>query len=115
MNFILFIHSGGFGGLGGCGGLGGFGGLGSFGGLGGLGGLGGFGGIGGGPICGIPIGFGVTTTVGGFDPYENEFIGGGGGYGPYLGATGIPPRGVAGVGGAANRLLHRGPYARGYL
>jgi hypothetical protein len=48
---------GGFGGgLGGCG-LGGFGG--------GLGGLGG--GFGGGPqvLCGVPIGFGVTTTVGG--------------------------------------------------
>lgn len=101
------------------GGLGGFGGgLGGFG-----GGLGGFGG-GLGPICGVPIGFGVTTTVGGFDPYTDDLYGGGlglGGYGstlgygsaaPYLGPTGIPPRGVAGIGGAFNRAVGRGPYRR---
>jgi hypothetical protein len=98
VNFILHTYSGGIGGLGG---------LGGFGGLGGLGGLGGV-------ICGVPIGFGVTTTIGGSGPYgeellmEEPF-----GYGPYLGPTGVPPRGVAGTGGAINRALHRGPY-RGY-
>jgi len=84
---------------------------------GGLGGLGGFGGLGGiGPICGVPIGFGVTTTVGGFEPYGEELYGGGLGYGTALGygATGIPPRGVSGAGGAFNRALGRGPYARRY-
>jgi len=79
-----------------------------------LGGIGGIGGLGGGPICGVPIGFGVTTTAGGLRGYEEELYGGGGGlgYGPYLGPTGVPPPGVAGVGGAVNRALHRGPYRR---
>jgi hypothetical protein len=78
---------------------------GGIGGLGGLGGLGGGGGLGG--ICGVPIGFGVTTTVGGFedDVYP-------GGYGSALGYGAVPPRGVAGVSGAFNRALHRGPYRR---
>jgi hypothetical protein len=52
--------------------------IGSVCGLGGLGGLRGIGGPGG-IIRGIPIGFGVTTTVGGF------------------GEPGIPPRGVGGI------------------
>lgn len=52
--------------------------------------------------------------MGGFDPYTDELYGGGLGYGTALGygATGIPPRGVAGVGGAFNRALGRGPYRR---
>ncbi len=79
---------------------------------GGLGGLGG--GLGG--ICGVPIGFGVTTTVGGLNPYTDDLYGGGLGYGSALGygPTGIPPPGVSGVGGAFNRALGRGPYRRGY-
>lgn len=99
------------------GGLGGFGGLGGGGGgglccpSGGLGGIGGLGGLGG-PLCAVPIGFGVTTTAGGLNPYTSDVLLGGGGYGPYRGAPGIPPRGVAGIGGAFNRALNRGPYAR---
>lgn len=98
------------------GGLGGYGGgFGSFGG-GGLGaygsGMGGGGGFGG--ICGVPIGFGVTTTVGGIDPYTDDLYGGGLGYGSTLGygAAGVPRPGVGGVGGAFNRALNRGPYRR---
>ena len=122
---------GGFGGGNPCAGIGG--GIGGFGGgLGGLGGgfgggnpcagigggIGGFGGgfgggIGGGPIMGIPIGFGVTTTLGGAFT-SDIFPGAGVGYGPYLGPTGVPPPGVAGVGGAINRALHTGPYSRPY-
>ena len=109
---------GGMGGLGGglCGGglsgIGGMGGLGGLGGLGGgLGGLGGLGGGLGGPICGIPIGFGVTTTAGGLNPYTSDILlGGATPYGPYLGPTGIPPRGVGGLGGAVNRTFGSGPY-----
>jgi hypothetical protein len=77
INFILSIYIGSVGGLGG---------------LGGLGGIRGPGGI----IRGVPIGFGVTTTVGGFGP------------------TGIPPPGVGGVRGAFNREFRRGPYRRGF-
>ena len=74
------------------------------------------GGLGGGfgGICGVPIGFGVTTTVGGVDPYTDDLYGGGLGYGSTLGygAAGVPPPGVGGVGGAFNRALNRGPYRR---
>jgi len=79
------------------------------------GGLGGFGG-GFGPICGVPIGFGFTTTVGGLDPYAEDIYAGGPGYGASLGygPTGNPPRGVGGVSGAFNRALNRGPYRRPY-
>ncbi len=84
--------------------------------VGGLGGLGGFGGIGGpgGIIGGVPIGFGVTTTAGGFDPFIDDIYGGSLGYGPGFGAGGIPPPGVGGVRGAFNREFHRGPYRRGF-
>ncbi len=79
---------------------------------------GGLGGFGAGPICGVPIGFGITTTVGGLNPYEDDlYLGGGGlGYGSTLGygPTGIPPRGVSGVGGAFNRAFGRGPYRQRY-
>lgn len=56
----------------------------------------------------------MTTTIGGgFDPYTDDLLYGGGyAAGPYLGPTGIPPPGVAGAGGAINRALHRGPYRR---
>lgn len=70
-------------------------GLGAYGG--GFGGLGSFGG-GMGPISGVPIGFGVTTTVGGFDQYTDDFeyYGGGPEFGnlpPY--APPMMPRGPA--------------------
>lgn len=101
---LLLFSSGALGGLGGFGGgLSGFG-----------GGLGG--GFGGAPICGVPIGFGMTTTVGGLNPYTDDIYAGGVGYGASLGygPTGVPPPGVAGVSGAFNRALHRGPYRRPY-
>lgn len=100
----------GFGGLSGLGAFGGgFGsGFGSgFGGMGGgiccppsgFGGLGGFGG-GLGAIQGVPIGFGVTTTVGGYGDYTDDL---------YAGPAGYVP---AGPGGFFNRGLNRGPYGR---
>jgi len=98
-----FPLGGGASGLGAYGGsLGGFGG-GSFPGLGGgfgggsFPGLGGgFGGLGAGPICGVPIGFGLTTTVGGFNPYTDDIYATGGGYGTALGYG--PSRGGFGHG-----------------
>ena len=87
------------------GGLGGYGGLGGFGG--GLGG--GFGG-GLGGICGVPIGFGVTTTVGGLD-YTDDILPGGLGYGSTLGYGAARPVGGLG-GGAFNRGFGRRPYGR---
>ena len=95
-----FVFSGGLGGLGG-----------GFGGLSGLGGLGGLGG-GLGAISGVPIGFGVTTTVGGLNPYTDDLYGGNLGYGPSLGYA--PARGAGGIGGVINRALNRGPYRRPY-
>ncbi len=53
----------------------------------------------GGPICGVPIGFGVTTTAGGLNPYTTDIYGGGLG----LGAGGIPPLGLGGLGGGLGR------------
>jgi len=84
--------------------------IGSIGGLGGLGGIGAPGGI----IGGVPIGFGVTTTVGGFDPYINDIYRGSLAYGPGFGATGIPPPGVGGIQAVFNSEFHRGPYLRGF-
>ncbi len=80
---------------------------------------GGFGGLGGiGPICGVPIGFGVTTTVGGFDPYLEDVYETGPGYGTGYGTAlgyGYGQPGIGGVGGGFNRGLGRGPYRRRFL
>lgn len=59
-----------------------------------------------GPICGVPIGFGVTTTVGGLNPYTDDLYGGNLGY--------APARGAGGIGGVINRALNRGPYRQPY-
>jgi hypothetical protein len=79
---------------------------------GGFGGLGGMGGMG--PICGVPIGFGVTTTVGGFNPYTDDLYGEGPGYGSTMGygPAGVPAPGIGGITGGFNRALNRGPYRR---
>lgn len=71
------------------------------------GGGGGFGGI-----CGVPIGFGVTTTVGGVDPYTDDLYGRGApGFGSTLGygPARVPP---AGAGGIFNRAFNRGSNRR---
>lgn len=113
MLFVFYSMSsigiGGLGGLSGLGGLGGIGGLGGFGGLGSLGGLGGSGG-GAGPICGIPIGFGVTTTVSGLNPYPDDFYGG---IAPYQPEFEFGPPGFGGptMGGFPN-AVNRGYYGR---
>jgi hypothetical protein len=62
-------------------------------------------------MCGIPIGFGFTTTVGGLNPFTDDIYGGSLAYGPSYGltASGVPQRGFGGVSSAFNR----GPPNRG--
>ena len=62
-----------------------------------------------GGICGVPIGFGFTTTVGGsLDPFTDDLYGGSLSYGPGYGftASGLPSRGIGGF----NRGIGRAPY-----
>ena len=90
----------GIGGMSGFGGMPGIGGMSGFGGMPGIGGMGNYGGFGGmGPICGVPIGFGVTTTVGGLGAYTDDLYGGPDNYGPASGGgfAGIFNRGSRGL------------------
>lgn len=65
-----------------------------------------------GAICGIPIGFGFTTTIGGLTPFTDDPYGGSLAFGPGFGLTanGIPQRGFGGIPGAFNRAPNRGGF-----